>query len=136
MASGELPYGYQDDDVFDSLGTSHHSEESDSMSCYSSDDGGDGFIALSPLRVDSPPPLRSLGHGGGEQEASFLRHKVGEWNEKFQQLVERTYFHHDVTRSAEQQHALTITLRQLSVRFAEEASAIGVQIVQEMVGTV
>src|SRR3990167_9536006 len=55
-----------------------------------------------------------------------------DWNEKFQNLVEKTYFRMgEEDYSAERQYELSIQLKQLCAQFAEEAAKIGVQIVKE-----
>ena len=56
------------------------------------------------------------------------------WNEKFQNLVEKTYFRiGENNYSAERQYDLSIQLKQLCAEFAEEAAEIGIQIVKERV---
>ena len=82
MSSEDLPSGYQDDEVFDSVDMASPSS-GDPLSGYSSDDGGSDFeseVATSP----AIEPTISHAH---DLEA-FQLHQVGEWNERFQKLVE------------------------------------------------
>lgn len=131
--SEELPDGYQEDDVFDTIVAPKSESE---LSGYSSDDGGEFVVNA----TTSPPVIRMVEESSTSEETKSLRdsyfyeNQEGHWNERFQSLVESAYFRKgEENYSAVRQYELSLALRQLCASFAKEASDIGVEIVKQMV---
>ena len=125
----ELPDGYAEDSVFEIA-----IKSTADVSGYSSDDGGTFSPSPAVIRTLSVGDSSSISEDTKEKDAYFELHQEGQWNERFQELVESAYFkRRENNYSAVRQYELSIELRQLCVAFAQEAASIGVEIVKQMV---
>lgn len=133
-SSSELPEGYMGDDVFDIVVPKI--EEDDGLSAYSSDDGGEFQVNTKQNTIYIQGESSTSDDEAKDMDA-YIQQQQGDgipWNDRFQTLVESAYFRiGEQNYSAERQYELSISLKQLCVEFAKEASNIGVQIVQQMV---
>ena len=128
--------GYNGDEVFDQEEDCNNNDDSNPYSDVSEEDQNEKNEINESVRseenhhnFDDFETTSESNSGNLEEEENQI-----DWNEKFQNLVEKTYFRMgEEDYSAERQYELSIQLKQLCAQFAEEAAKIGVQIVKERV---